>query len=140
MTKYYIGVVSKSHVDRGVASGIAQLCHGKQAPLARMQKGDVLIYYSPKTDMSEGTPYQKFTAIGRVRTGDVYQFDMGNGFVPYRMDIDYAPCKEACIHELKDQFDFIENPKYWGYKFRFGHFEVSEHDFNIIAKAMEAQV
>ena len=45
--RYWLGVVSRAHVERGVAGGFAQLCHGRAAPLARMQTGDWLIYYSP---------------------------------------------------------------------------------------------
>lgn len=52
--RYWIGVVSASHVSRGVQGGFAQLCHGKSAPLQRMRPGDWLIYYSPRTDMKEG--------------------------------------------------------------------------------------
>lgn len=29
MTKYWIGVASCEHVQRGVKSGFAQVCHGK---------------------------------------------------------------------------------------------------------------
>lgn len=63
----WIGVVSASHVFRGAEGGFAQLCHGKAAPLKRMQAGDWLIYYSPRTDMQNGEPLQAFTAIGQVQ-------------------------------------------------------------------------
>ncbi|HYW82878.1 MAG TPA: EVE domain-containing protein, partial [Spirochaetia bacterium] len=53
-TGYWIGVVSLSHVQKGVAGGYAQLGHGKAAPLRRLQAGDWFIYYSPKTDMEHG--------------------------------------------------------------------------------------
>ena len=35
--KYWIGTVSKEHVLRGVAGDFCQVCHGKAAPLNRMQ-------------------------------------------------------------------------------------------------------
>ena len=44
--KFWIGTVSKEHVMKGVAGGFCQVCHGKQAPLNRMKKGDFLIYYN----------------------------------------------------------------------------------------------
>lgn len=47
----WLGVVSRAHVQRGVSGGFAQVCHGKAAPLRRMQTGDWLIYYSPSTEM-----------------------------------------------------------------------------------------
>ncbi len=42
MTKFWIGVVSKEHVLRGVEGGFCQVCHGKKRPLNRMKKGDYL--------------------------------------------------------------------------------------------------
>ena len=65
-TGYWIGVVSRAHVQGGVAGGFAQLCHGKERPLRRMRTGDWLIYYSPRTEREGGAPIQSFTAIGRV--------------------------------------------------------------------------
>lgn len=40
-TRYWIGVVSKNHVLRGVEGGFAQVGHGKGAPLRRMAPGEV---------------------------------------------------------------------------------------------------
>ena len=68
-----------------MAGGFAQLCHGKRAPLARMQVGDWLVYYSPRTDMDGGAPLQSFTAIGRVTGDAVYQHAMSDDFVPHRV-------------------------------------------------------
>ncbi len=66
MTRYWIGVVSLSHVKRGVAGGFAQLGHGKSAPQRRMSTGDWHIFYSPRTDIENGEPLRQFTAIGQV--------------------------------------------------------------------------
>lgn len=38
MTKFWVGVVSKEHVQRGVKGGFCQVCHGKKGPLNRMKK------------------------------------------------------------------------------------------------------
>src|SRR5208337_621234 len=81
--KHWIGVVSRQHVLRGVAGGFAQVCHGKGAPLRRMQEGDWLIYYSPVEQMGQAEPCRRFTAVGRVRSGETYEADMGGGF-PFR--------------------------------------------------------
>ena len=40
--------------------------------------------------------------------------------------------------DLIDAFDFVEDPKRWGYKFRFGLFEVNAHDMRLIAVALQA--
>jgi hypothetical protein len=46
--KYWIGVVQREHVLRGVSLGIAQVNHGATS-IKRLQPGDGLVYYSPKT-------------------------------------------------------------------------------------------
>ena len=70
---YWIGVVSKEHVDMGVAGGYTQVNHGKAGPLERMRAGDGFAFYSPRTSYPDGEPLQAFTAIGRIRNGTVYQ-------------------------------------------------------------------
>lgn len=134
--RYWIGVVSASHVSRGVEGGFAQLCHGKAAPLRRMQAGDWLIYYSPRTDMQNGSPLQAFTAIGQVQDDYVYEFKMSDSFIPFRRNIRYTTCKETKISSLLEQLSFTRGERNWGYRFRFGHFEISEQDFRVIADAM----
>ena len=138
--KFWIGVVSRAHVLIGVEGGFAQVNHGKKAPLQRMRAGDGLAYYSPRTDYPDGEPLQMFTAIGVVRTGDVYQADMGGGFEPFRVDVDWLPCAETPIRPLIAQRSFIRDPAHWGAAFRFGHLEASEADFRLIAGAMGADL
>ncbi|WP_028550228.1 EVE domain-containing protein [Paenibacillus sp. UNC451MF] len=135
-TRYWVGVVSASHVKRGVQGSFAQLCHGKSAPLRRMSLNDWLIYYSPKTDMEKGEPLQAFTAIGKVADDKVYEFQMSESFVPIRRNIHYIPCQEVKIKDLLDQLSFTRGERNWGYTFRFGHFEIGREDFLTIAGAM----
>ncbi|WP_194841390.1 EVE domain-containing protein [Salinibacillus xinjiangensis] len=135
-TRYWICVASRDHVNRGVNGGFAQLCHGKETPLKKMNTGDWIIYYSSKKNFKENTPHQKFTALGKVIDDNVFQFDMGNGFVPFRRNIDFISCTEASIHPLISQLSFIKNKERWGYPFRFGHLEVCEQDFKLIAEQM----
>ena len=138
--RFWIGVVSRAHVLIGVEGGFAQVNHGKRAPLQRMKAGDGLVFYSPKTDYPAGEPLQAFTAIGPVRTGEVYQADMGGGFLPFRVDVDWLPCDEAPIRPLLPRLSFIRDPAHWGAAFRFGHLEVPEADFRLIAAAMCADL
>lgn len=77
----------------GVSGGFAQMCHGKAAPLRRMQPGDWLVYYSPRMEIGEGEPLQAFTAIGRVMDDRVYEYAMSATFVPYRRNIAYVPAR-----------------------------------------------
>ena len=140
MIKYWIGVVSLSHVVRGVQGGFAQLGHGKAAPLRRMSKGDWLVYYSPKTDMDEGEPLQQFTAIGQIVGDSVYEHHMGPDFVPFRRDVKYLKCKPAAIAPLISDLSFIKDPKRWGFPFRRGHFAMTEQDFLLISRSMAARI
>lgn len=138
--KYWIAVASAEHVRKGRADGFMQVCHGKATPLRRIRPGDLVAYYSPVAIFRGKERLQAFTAIGRVRAGDSYSFDMGGGFVPHRRGVDWFAAHEAAIHPLLDRLDFSRGQRNWGYKFRFGLFEISAHDFDVIAQAMDAQV
>jgi hypothetical protein len=134
--RYWIVVVSKDHIARGVAGSFMQANHGKAAPLKKLAVNDWLICYSPKKSYDGNEPLQAFTAIGRVADDNIYQHKMSDDFVPYRRKIKYHPCRETTIAPLIQQLDFIKNKSAWGYNFRFGFFEIPEHDFKLIKSAM----
>jgi predicted RNA-binding protein len=134
--KYWIVVASWDHVQRGITAGCAQACHGKASPLRRMHKGDWLVYYSSKIKLGEAERCQKFTAIGQLKDDQIYQFDMGNGFVPFRRNVDYRGCREVSIIPLIGELSFIRDKKHWGVPFRFGLLEIPEQDFRLIAEHM----
>jgi len=136
MTNHWIGVVSRSHIQIGVRGGFIQLNHGKKAALQRLEAGDRLAVYSPRTEHPDGEPLQAFTALGRVVSGTVYQVQMSPGFEPFRVDVSFLPCTEAPIRPLIDRLSFIRDKKHWGAAFRFGYLEVPEADFRLIAAAM----
>ena len=143
---FWIGVVSRDHVAIGVAGGFTQLNHGKAGPLERMRAGDGFAFYSPRTSYPEGPPLQAFTAIGRIRDGNVYQVKSevhlqaqagpGSGFTPFRLAVDYLPAQDAPIKPLIDQLSFIRSKTHWGAAFRFGFLRVPDADFARIATAM----
>ena len=134
--RYWIGVACAEHVGRGQAGGFAQLCHGKQAPLARMRPGDGVVYYSPVVTLDGREPCQQFTALGIVADGAPYRVEMGGGFQPWRRDIDWLPAQPAAIRPLLPRLAFIPDPARWGYPFRFGHLAIDACDFALIAAAM----
>ena len=140
--KNWIAVASAEHARRGCAEamGFMQLCHGKCAPLKRVAAGDRVAYYSPTLIMGGKDKFQRFVSLGIVQAGEPYAFDMGDGFVPFRRDVAYVAAREASILPLLDDFEFVENRQRWGYKFRFGLFEVSDHDMRLIARAMQADL
>jgi hypothetical protein len=133
---YWIGVVSKNHVDIGVAGGFTQLNHGKAGPLERMHPGDGFAFYSPRTAYPDGPPLQAFTAIGRVGAGGIFQAEQGEGFRPFRRSVLYLPARDAPIKPLIDDLTFIRSKQHWGAAFRFGFLRVPEEDFARIAAAM----
>ncbi len=134
--RYWMVVVSKDHVQRGVKDGFMQANHGKAASLKRLSAGDWVIFYSPKQTYAGNEPLQALTAIGQVTDEGPYQFKMTGDFMPYRRNVDFYKCTETPIIPLIWQLDFIGNKKSWGYKFRFGFFEMQEHDFEIIRSEM----
>ena len=136
MRQFWIGVVSREHVRRGVEGGFIQLNHGKKAPLQRLRGGDGLVMYSPRTSYPDGQPLQAFTAIGSVVTGDVHQVEVSEDFKPYRVDVAFLEAAETPIKSLIDALSFIKNKTHWGAAFRFGHVKVPAEDFLRIARAM----
>jgi hypothetical protein len=135
MTKYWLGVVSREHVLRGVEGSYVQVCHGKKDPLAKMKPGDGFVYYSPTHTFKGSDKLQAFTAIGTVKTGDVYQVEMFPGFKPYRCDVKFEKStKEVKASDLKSKLGIMQGN--WGFLLRRGHVEIPEEDFNKIAAAM----
>lgn len=138
-TKYWVIVASKDHVKAGVIQGFAQACHGKVTPLQRMQKGDFVIYYSGKLTMGKPAKCQEFTAIGQVKNENVYPFQMAADFCPFRRDIEFLDHKDISILPLINDLQFIQDKKHWGYPFRFGFFEINQHDFDLISSQLLQQ-
>lgn len=136
MIKYWVGVASREHVLKGREQGIAQVCHGKKAPLKRMKPGDWIIYYSPTEIFGEKMACRKFTAIGKIKNGEPYQFKMSHDFIPWRSDVNFLSAKEVAIEPLIDKLSFIKNKKHWGFVFRYGMFEIPLHDCQLIATQM----
>ena len=133
---FWIGVVSRSHVQLGVKGGFIQLNHGKKAPLQKLHAGDGLIMYSPRTSYPDGEVLQSFTAIGVVTSGEIYQVEMSSDFKPYRVDVKFLECRETPIRPLIDKLSFIKSKMHWGAAFRFGQVKIPAQDFRLIANAM----
>ncbi len=168
MNANWVAVASAEHVAVGLELGIMQVGHGKGAPLKRLHAGDRVAYYSPVRVFGTKESCQAFTAVGLVRDDRVYQGDMGNGFHPFRKDVDWCdmapgdgvpsppaervhgrlgaarrrPClaHEAPIRPLLDTLSFTQGKSNWGYAFRFGLLKVTETDMDAIMLAMNAKV
>ena len=136
MARYWIGVASKEHVQRGVIGGFAQICHGKVGPLNRMEEGDWIVYYSPTIKFGHKEPCQSFTAIGKIKDGNPYSFAINEDFIPWRRDVSFVKSREMPIQTLLDELSFIKDKQKWGFPFRRGCFEISQEDFQVISRAM----
>ena len=138
--RFWIAVASADHVRIGRARGFMQVCQGKRGPLARVTPGDGVVYYSPTRVMGVADKLQSLTAIGTVRSGEPYQVEMAPGFHPFRRDVEWRDARETPIAPLLPQLEFSAGRRNWGYQLRFGLFEISSRDFDVIAAAMGASV
>lgn len=134
--KYWVIVASKDHVKNGVVAGIAQASHGKEAPLKRMKPGDFIVYYSGKQTLGKTEKCQEFTAIAQVKEEDIYQVEVSVDFSPFRRNVIFFKSKDVSILPLINDLEFITNKSKWGASFRFGFFEINQHDYNLISAQM----
>lgn len=135
--KFWVVTVSADHAENAKLWGIVQACHGKSEPLKRMRLGDGVVLYSPKTKFQGGAPLMAFTAIGRVAGDRPYMFDMGSGFLPWRLQVQWQPVSgPLAIRPLLDQLELTRHQANWGMAFRYGLTKMARSDFALIARAM----
>jgi len=151
MSRNWLVVASADHVAMGSTGGFMQACHGKPAPMRRLQPGDRVVCYSPSQHYSPSHAsrakdrLQAFTAIGTVRDGEPYRADPGHadpgyadggaGFQPWRRDVAWHDAEPVAISALQDALAFLRE-KNWGYRLRQGLVEISDADMTAIAEAM----
>ena len=99
-SRFWVGVASKEHVEKGVKLNICQFCHGKSSQARRLSKNNFVIYYSSKYSMDRPKLYQKFTAIGIVDDNSPYQVEVENNFKPFRRNINYFKAQHVDIKPL----------------------------------------
>lgn len=138
MKKYWMAVASREHVRAGVIGGFAQVCHGELGALKSMSEGDGLIYYSPTIHFGGKDICRRFTALGVIAEGAPYLYEISPDFIPWRRDVNFLKSIEASIVPLLEKLSFIKDKKKWGFPFRRGCFEITAHDFELIAKNMDA--
>lgn len=145
--RYWLGVVHRDHVLRGVEHGFAQLNHGTKQAISRLREADGLIYYSPRVSGPESEPLREFTAIGRIADDTVFQDpdgavmtnSFGEPYRPWRRRVDYDPFAVAApIRPLIPVLDFTSASPNWGFQLRRGLIELSKSDFEVIKAQMRA--
>ncbi len=137
MQKYFLICASGDHVKKGMEKGFAQAGHGRKNFISKPSKDDWIVYYSSKDKFENGTPLQKFTALGQIIDDEPYQPNTKSGFKPYRRDVKYHASHETDIRPLIDKLTFIKNKNRWGFYLISGFREIYKDDFRIIKNAME---
>jgi 2-phosphosulfolactate phosphatase len=132
--KNWLCVVQREHVLRGVDLGIVQTNHGVRSGIQRMSPGDGLVFYSPKTAYPDGDPLRQFTAIGVVADAEPWQSETGL----WRRSVEYVSSTPMPIAPLLDVLELTRGNKNWGFIMRRGHVEISQHDFDVVAREMGA--
>lgn len=132
----WVGVVSRDHAMQAVAGGFFQSNHGKEAPVARMARGDHVLFYSPKMQKNGGEPVQSFTAVGRVEDSEPKQVRQSETFHPFRRKVHWFDSHDAPIKPMLEDLEFTKGRSSWGMILRRGLFDISDHDYKIIARAM----
>ena len=136
----WINTISLAHVHRGIEGGFTQADHGSSTRLSRLQAGDRIVFYSPRTDYPDGTSLQQFTAWGTIIGDEPYQVELTREWRPWRRNVQFEPCLPVSIRGLLDQLSFLPNAKHWGVPFRRGLFPIPAGDFDRIVAAMGARL
>lgn len=145
--RYWLGVVQRDHVLRGVAGGFAQVNHGARAPLTDLRSADGFLYYSPRVSFPDGAPLKEFTAVGRISDDEPYQVTQGpqlrgpaSDFRPWRRRVEWDRDAVATpIRPLLPSLDFTRRNRDWGLVLRRGLVEISRHDFELVRRQMRPE-
>lgn len=131
MTRYFLFIASHDHLMHAIANGFIQ-----QRYLNRFRdvhKGDYVVLYATKLNYNGKTPYRKFVGIGKVISDEIFEIPHGTNMY-YRMMVKYKKYHEKDLSNIIDQLEFIKNKKNYGFYFIRGKRELSEADYNTIAK------
>lgn len=139
-TTYWVSTVSLDHVEGAIAGGFTQADHGANTRLKRLKPGDRIVYYSPRTSLTGGSPLQQFTALAEVTGEAPYQVTMpgamGDDLHPWRLTVRFDDSQPVDAKPLVGALSFITDPRHWGFPFRRGLFSIPEADYRTIAAAM----
>lgn len=136
--EFWMGVASAEHARGGRDGGFAQLGHGKHIAVKSLNKGDWIVYYSPREGMGTGASVQAFTTVGRVTSDAPYRAEQAMNFNPYRVDVDYLTgAKSAAIRPLLSGLKLTrDHGANWGIAVRGPKCRLDEEDMRRIVAAM----
>src|SRR5580704_19681314 len=136
MARFWVGVASREHVLAAVRGAFCQLNHGKEAPVRRLQMGDIIVFYSPRERINGGESLHAFTAAGRIVDEVPYQVEQSGDFRPFRRKTEYFKSKDASIHPLLEELSFTKGRSNWGVALRMGILQMKREDYMKIAMTM----
>ncbi|KXO91364.1 EVE domain-containing protein [Tsukamurella pseudospumae] len=136
--RFWINTVSLDHVDAAIEGGFAQADHGANKRLRQPRRGDEMIFYSPRTELRGGEPVRRFTALATITGNEPYQAHVTDDFHPWRLAVQFHPCRRIEAKQLIDRLSFITDPAHWGLPFRRGLFAIPRSDYETISILMTA--
>jgi EVE domain len=129
-TTTWVIVASRDHARRGLAEGFIMANHGKRMPLARMNAGDRVVIYSPKTTYPDGDPLRAITIVGTVTGAEPEPSDLiANG---YRRRADLREIEPLTLDRIRDHFPTS--------RLRFGCFELARADATAIWRLIDSEL
>jgi len=136
MPGFYIGVAHRAQAIHAAQEGFVAFSHGRESAVQRLNVGDRVIYYAPKSDF-DGEPVQAFVAHATV-TGDApcQRAFMGSDGLFWARDAVFDPVTEVPVRPLIDDLTFVKDKAHWGVAFRQGGFRISREDYERIARAL----
>ncbi|HQZ00660.1 MAG TPA: EVE domain-containing protein [Propionicimonas sp.] len=139
-TRFWVSTVSLDQVARNVGGGYIQANTEARTRLARLRRGDRIVFYSPRQSHPDGEPLQQFTACGTVVGAEPYEARVADGSRPWRLGVRFAECEAVPVRPMLSALGFVTDPVHWGMLFRRGMFRIGPGDFDRIAAAMQARV
>ncbi len=134
--RFWINTVTLDHVEAAAAGGFTQANHGAGARLRQPNRGDEMIFYSPRRTLWGKDPVRQFTAWATIRGDDPYQAFVSEDFQPWRLAAEFHPTTPVDAKPLVAELSFIPDPQRWGLPFRRGLFPIPHHDFTAILTRM----
>jgi hypothetical protein len=135
MQKYWINVIPKTEALRRVEESITQ-SEGLEAHLDRMQKDDMIIFYSPRALPDATEKLQTFTGLGQIADDIIYRVELSPELKSFRRKVNFRKVKETPLRPLIQHLSFIRNKKHWGFIFKLNLIQIPKEDFDIISEAM----
>jgi hypothetical protein len=137
---YWINTVTCDLVKVALKGEFAQAGQGKRVELQKLKQGDLIAFYSPRTESWGGDPLQAFTAIGQIINEEPYQVTISQEVHLWRRKVEFFDCHVTPIRPLIEDLDFIKDKIHWGGPFHHGLFQIEKEDFERIAQAMGAEL